>query len=596
MMGEGSSLYGSNPYSINNVSGTPSNTYTPPQNVIDPSDPYGIRGRITDKNPFTWDGQYSDVAHITGSGGVPAAPVQTSGPTNQQPWSPQFLDLSQYNLGIGSVPYFRASDINWGPYENNLSDAMRAWQNYQTYTMSDYYGGPHDWESILQTETVPGEGGDSGNGPYTRYIAPELKFRGNPSDYGDWGTSVFGHHANWDIIPDPNNPNAMGFMVKTGDKQGTVIPYTKQGDMWVPQEQGIANRYWDTNDSTGNLALASIVGLPFLFGGLASAGLIGGGEAAAGAGAGEALGTGVAESFPIAAPGAAVTSELPPLAGIGTGGAGAAAGALDPWFTEPGFAPPVSAPPPTVTDPWFTEPGFAPPVSTDPSTAFDPWTTEPGFEPPITGNPTTPGAGDLLRRIGQVGNVAGRLFGGTGGGNQMGNVGGNSNGLLGLLSAIYGARQSREYADMLRQIAGQMQEQASPYINKLRESYENPNAYLQSPEMQAVLNLEANRLAGIDAAQGRLSNDINRTAKLQQLAQSRLGEYRRGLQQSIERMYQPMATASLFREAAGRQANAWQGIPQFFGAGGSAGNVWNDIKNIIGTGKDIWDVVSGWWD
>jgi hypothetical protein len=553
MIGEGSSLYESNPYSINNVSGTPSNTYTPPQNVIDPSDPYGIRGRITDKNPFTWDGQYSDVAHITGSGGVSAAPVQTSGSTNEQPWSPQFLDLSQYNLGIGQVPYFRASDINWGPYENNLSDAMRAWQNYQNYSMSDNYGGPHDWESILKTETVPGEGGDSGNGPYTRYIAPELKFRGNPSDYGDWGTSVFGHHANWDIIPDPNNPNAMGFMVKTGDKQGTVIPYTRQGDMWVPQTEGIANRYWDTNDSTGNLALASIVGLPFLFGGLASAGLIGG-EAAAGA-------------------------------------VDATAGAIDPWFTEPGFAPPVSTTPPVVPDPWSTEPGFSPPVSPG-----DPWATEPGFEPPIQGNPTTPGAGDLLRRIGQIGDIGRRILGGGGGGNQMGNVGGNANGLLGLLSALYGARQSREYADMLRQIAGQMQEQASPYINKLRESYENPNAYLESPEMKAVLNLEANRLAGIDASQGRLSNDINRTAKLQQLAQSRLGEYRRGLQQSIERMYQPMATASLFREAAGRQANAWQGIPQFFGAGGSAGNVWNDIKNIIGTGKDIWDVVSGWWD
>jgi hypothetical protein len=611
MMDDGSSLYESNPYSINNMIGNVSN--------------------------YTKTSPYSSTSST-----VTAAPVQTSGPTNEQPWSPKFLNIP----GIGDMPYFRVSDLNWGPYENNLSDAMRAWQNYQT--LPDNYSGPRDWESILKTETVPGEGGDSGNGPYTIYIAPELKFRGNPSDYGEWGTSVFGHHANWDIITDPNNPNIMGFMIKTGGKEGTVIPYVRQGDVWVPQTQGIQKRYWDTNDSFGNLALASIIGLPFLFGGLASAGLIGGGEAAAGAG--EALGTGVAESFPISMPSAPIMSELPPLTEIGAGGAGAATGAIDPWFTEPGFAPPVSATPPMVTDPWLTEPGFSPPVSTDPSTAFDPWftepgfeppissspvvsdpwfteppydapvspsdpwftepgfeppvnpevpdpwMTEPGFEPPITSNPATQGIGDLFHRIGQIGNIAGRLFGGSGGGNQMVNVGGNSNGLLGLLSAIYGARQSREYANMLRQIAGQMQEQASPYINKLRESYENPNAYLQSPEMQAILNLEANRLAGIDAAQGRLSNDINRTAKLQQLAQSRLADYRRGLQQSIERIYQPLAVASLFREAAGRQANAWQGIPQFFGAGGSAGNVWNDIKNIIDTGKDIWDVISGWWD
>jgi len=526
---------------------------------------------------------------------VTAAPVQTSGPTNEQPLTPQFLDLSQYNLGIGSVPYFRASDINWGPYENNPAEAIKAWQGYLDSLSDDLGRLPRDWESVLKTETLPGRyESDVWTAP-TQFIKPELTFRGNPSDYGDWGTSVFGNPANWTVLYDKNNPNAMEFMVKTGNKEGTIIPYIRQGDTWVPQTQGIRKQYWDTNNSAGNLALATVIGLPFLFGGLASAGLIGGGEATAGIGAGEALGSGglySAEAFPIAAPGASVTSELPPLAEIGAGGSGAAAGSemvgFEPWIGLEQS--------PAIPDPWFTEPGFAPPISATPPPVTDPWFTEPGFEPPITGNPTTPGIEDLIRRIGQVDNVARRLIGGTGGGNQMGNAGGNANGLLGLLSALYGARQSREYADILRQIAGQMQEQASPYINKLRESYENPNAYLESPEMQAVLNLEANRLAGIDASQGRLSNDINRTAKLQQLAQSHLGEYRRGLQQSIEKMYQPMATASLFREAAGRQANAWQGIPQFFGAGGSISNVWNDISNIIKTGKDIWDVISGWWD
>jgi hypothetical protein len=413
--------------------------------------------------------------------------------------------------------------------------------------------------------------------PEDIYVRPDLKFRGNPADYGEWGTSVFTNAGNGLIIPDQSDPNKMSFMVKTGEKEGTVFPYVRQGDTWVPQTQGIYKQYWDTNGD-GAFGPLLVFGLPLLAGGLAAAGLLGAEAGAAGeigTGLGEALGTGVAESFPVTMPSAPIMSELAPLTEIGAGGAGAAAGAIDPWFTEPGFAPPVDNPIVTIDDPWFTEPGF---------------------EPPITGNPTTQGVGDLFRRIGQVGNIAGRLFGGGGGGNQMNNVGGNANGLLGLLSAIYGARQSKEYADMLRQIAGQMQEQASPYINKLRESYENPNAYLQSPEMQAILNLEANRLAGIDAANGRLSNDINRTAKLQQLAQSRLADYRRGLQQSIEKMYQPMAVASLFREAAGRQANAWQGIPQFFGAGGSFSNVWNDIKNIIETGKDIWDVISGWWD
>jgi hypothetical protein len=579
MMEGGSNFYESNPYSINNMIGNVSN-YT--------------------QTPTT----------SSTSSTVTAAPVQTSGPTNEQPWSPQFLNIP----GVGSVPYFRVSDLNWGPYQDkDVNSALKAWNDFTNYYSNISEQGipwnevtgytlnipsnvtstlaPVNNQQITASSFYNTEGGMVS--PESIYVRPDLKFRGNPADYGEGVANLFRHAGNSLIIPDANDPNKMSFMIKTGGKEGTVIPYARQGDTWVPQTQGIYKTNWDTNDNSGLWHLASVLTLPLLFGGLSSAGLLGTGEAAAGAG--ETLGTGVAESFPVTMPSAPIMSELPPLTEIGAGGAGAAAGAIDPWFTEPGFAPPVDNPIVTIDDPWVTEPGFEPPIQGSPEIP-DPWTTEPGFEPPVTSNPTTPGVGDILRRIGQVGNIAGRLFGGTGGGNQMNNVGGNANGLLGLLSAIYGARQSKEYAEMLRQIAGQMQEQASPYINKLRESYENPNAYLQSPEMQAILSLEANRLAGIDASQGRLSNDINRTAKLQQLAQSRLADYRRGLQQSIERMYQPMAVASLFREAAGRQANAWQGIPQFFGAGGSVDNVWNDIRNVINTGKDIWDVISGWWD
>jgi hypothetical protein len=143
-------------------------------------------------------------------------------------------------------------------------------------------------------------------------------------------------------------------------------------------------------------------------------------------------------------------------------------------------------------------------------------------------------------------------------------------------------------------------------MQKLQQSYQDPNTYLQTPDMQAILGLEANKLTGIDASQGRLSNDLARTAKLQQLAQSRLGDYRTGLQQAINAVYQPSAITEMYGRAAGAQSTQYGDIAKWLGAGGSPGQTISDIGNVIsgvgnigGTlidwGGEFWDTVSGWF-
>lgn len=370
-------------------------------------------------------------------------------------------------------------------------------------------------------------------------------FVGDPSRYG---IPNLGNQTNWDFGGDESG--VQWIQVKTGDKEGTRIPVRLVDGQYVPQMEGISTVGWDTNDRAQNLALAAIAG-----GALAGAsGLYGGG----------------------AASGGPLEPWLSPLAdgglsmgagGLGAGGtaAGASAGVAAAGGAE---AIPVPPPSPAITSPL----------------------------PPLGGaGAATGGLGSLISQAGRgIGAVSNLLSGGGGG--QPGGVERNATGLAGLLSALYGQKAQGAYANRLSDIASQMQERADPYMQLLRQSYEDPNAYLQSPEMQALMNLEANRLAGIDASQGRLSTDIGRTAKLQQLAQSRLGDYRRGLQQSISTIYQPQAIANLFRESAQAESGRYGDLAGWMGGGGSPGDVWGDIKDIIDVGGDIWDVISDWWD
>lgn len=253
----------------------------------------------------------------------------------------------------------------------------------------------------------------------------------------------------------------------------------------------------------------------------------------------------------------------------------------------------------------------------------DPYNSDPYYEPgsfPTTPNDSYSGFnwGQFGSGLFQMGGFLSRFLGGNSGGNpahggsgaprgQGGNLGGGGFDLGSLLSAYYGSQAAGDYADQVRGIAANMRSDASPYLERLARSYTNPSEYLESPEMQARLGLEANKYAGIDAASGRLSNDIDRTKKLQDYGMAAIGDYRRGLQGSISSVYRPEAIANLYRDAAGRETSRYGGYSRLVGnqgggpnTGGSGGFGVNDLLGIINQGGDLigdaWDWISDWWE
>lgn len=193
--------------------------------------------------------------------------------------------------------------------------------------------------------------------------------------------------------------------------------------------------------------------------------------------------------------------------------------------------------------------------------------------------------------------------GGAPGGSQTpGGSRSNLGNLLNILAGLYGADGARDYARDLKEQAARMRAEADPYLRRLQESYDNPNAYFESPEAKAMLGIEANRLTGIDSARGNLSNDIGRTKLLQDYGAARMNDYRTGLRGAISNIYKPEAVAQLYGAASRTENNQWAGLASALGnvtgGQGGVGNVddWiKDIRGIVDGGKEIYDWIKSWF-
>ena len=79
------------------------------------------------------------------------------------------------------------------------------------------------------------------------------------------------------------------------------------------------------------------------------------------------------------------------------------------------------------------------------------------------------------------------------------------------------------------------------YQGKLKQSYEDPGAWLQGPEYQAAQNVVHNKLQRNDAAGGNLANNFGRQVQLQDHAMGALGDYRQGLGGLVNQQQQTRA-------------------------------------------------------
>lgn len=129
----------------------------------------------------------------------------------------------------------------------------------------------------------------------------------------------------------------------------------------------------------------------------------------------------------------------------------------------------------------------------------------------------------------------------------------------GLLGGLLGARNQYNFGQALLDRAAEATPNRGFYEGQLRQTYENPGAYLQSPEYQAAQDIVHNKLQRSDAAGGRLANDIGRQTTLQNHALSSLGQYRQGLSGIV-----------------GQNQNAFTGANSMYTAGQAANNSWSN--------------------
>lgn len=134
-----------------------------------------------------------------------------------------------------------------------------------------------------------------------------------------------------------------------------------------------------------------------------------------------------------------------------------------------------------------------------------------------------------------------------------------------LLAGGIGSAQQYNFGRDLLQRAEAATPNRGFYEGQLRQSYENPGSYLQSPDFQAAFDITHNKLQRSDAAGGRLANDYGRQVGLQNYALQNLNNYRQGLAGIV-----------------GQQASTYSGQNAMFQNGAAADNSWmNGILSAL---------------
>ena len=131
----------------------------------------------------------------------------------------------------------------------------------------------------------------------------------------------------------------------------------------------------------------------------------------------------------------------------------------------------------------------------------------------VSSNPAntggTWGLGDIFGSIGSINKVASPILKGVG--------------------SILGAQEASQNRGQLQDMYNQMQNRNQFYNQQLQQTYQNPQAYLQSPEAQALRSAAGQQIAREDARTGRRGQYVAAMNQLNQQMLGNLGNYRKGL-------------------------------------------------------------------
>jgi len=476
-----------------------------------------------------------------------SAPMAT---TQQQPSTPAMQDW--YDIQGTMFPRFNASDLSWNPYQQQ--------------------GGFGDSQENFNWGA--GEIGLQNAGNYGHFS----NLAGNTLMNNNYAISG-ADKAN------PFSGDNFNLNVKTGKLAGKNVKYMRQGDSWVPVPETAADTHW-SNTNAGIMQYAPLLAA----GGMAAAPLIAG---AVGAGAAGGMAAGE---------GAMIGSGLSGVGDLAAGGAAAAggAGSAAPWMagSQVGTAGlPVS----TAGAGFTAAPAGGAALG---GTLASGGVTAAGALSPSVLELISKGMNvqDAMKAVGGASQLAGGAqqqapAGGGAGGGMSG-----LDGLLNLFGGAYSANRNRDYAEQLKKMFEDRKGIQDQYQGRLNETYTNPNAYLESPEYQALAKVRGNQVIRQDSKNW--SSDADRELLMQEHAQKGLQSYREGLLGSIKAndpaaYADSMAKGALF-DAFSNQA-IFGALGQMGGAQtgtGTAGQVGNIVRTITGAAGDIgsiWDSIKDWF-
>jgi len=502
------------------------------------------------------------------------------------------------------------------PGHGYVGSAQNVQQTIQGYDQGQFWQGD-DWSQ--EYDPMKGEYWKDGSGAIydkdTTYAggdsSPQYAFKRRNDALNTYQNSMgradgwnYDAHNNFQMDSAQDHPdwvNQASGRIKTGEKEGTRIQWNlnPETNTWDPRLMGVEGM--DTNEAnrTRNLALGA-----FLTAGIGGVAL--GGASLAGAGgmtaaeAAAAGGTmGVVEGGS-AALGGMTAAEA--AAGLGTGiaGAGSTAGSA---MTQAELM----------------------------NLAYGGVGDVAGGTSAVSGMPG--GIGSFGGGAGMPGGVvAGEAGGGIGGLSNMGGMGSSTwmdnirqgydyynqanrarnminpqqqnqqrqpgffENIFNIGGGLYSADQNRDYFHNLQDMYSRREQDRQPFLDRLRESYENPNAYLESPEYKAIAGIEENKLTRGAARTGRLANSTDRDVLMQAHAQKGLGDYRKGLNSDLQAL-DVAKYNNIFQEAqnAQRMANMPIWAAGGYGAGGGGGNPYGQAAQWAWDNVS-WDDVSSWGD
>ena len=151
-----------------------------------------------------------------------------------------------------------------------------------------------------------------------------------------------------------------------------------------------------------------------------------------------------------------------------------------------------------------------------------------------------------------------------------GGAGGGGTGLLDIYGAYRGTQEARDEAQRLQGLYTDAQARRQPYLDRLNESYVNPNSFYDTNQWKGLSSVYQNSIDRGAAKTGRMANPTDREQLLSNYGLKELENYRTGLRANAQTL-NPDNYINPFMRGSTREAGSWNPIGALGGRGSVGG-------------------------